>query len=177
MYKIICDVESTCCNNNEFPREEMEIIEIGAICLDYNNMEVGKFQSFIKPIKNPILTNFCKDLTTITQDEVNMASPFNVVMPQFLQWVNNNCKDGYEFYSWGDFDRNIFRRQCIEHNIDARRFLAVHNNAKKLFAEQYNCKPMGVSAALNYLRIKFDGVPHRALDDSINIAKLVRRIV
>ncbi len=33
-YWLVIDLEATCCNDGQFPREEMEIIEIGAVIAD-----------------------------------------------------------------------------------------------------------------------------------------------
>lgn len=176
-FKIVVDVEATCTDKDEFPRDQMEIIEIGAVCLDEDGNVRDSFQTFIRPEKNPILTDFCKELTTIQQTDVDSAYSFKTAMPQFLQWVKNVCgQNDYVFYSWGDFDKNIFRRQCIELNVDAKTFLSKHKNAKALFAEINKCKPMGVGSALKFKKMKFIGTPHRAIDDSINIAELVKEM-
>ena len=74
-YYLIVDFEATCTNRNEFPRDEMEIIEIGALLLDSEQFEIhSEFQSFIKPVRNPLLTGFCKELTTIRQDRPSVRA-------------------------------------------------------------------------------------------------------
>ena len=99
-YKLVVDLEATCCANNEFPRYEMEIIEIGAVLLDSENKTVSTFQTFVKPIIQPVLTDFCKELTTITQDQVDTAPSFNVAMTSFLNWLHEHVIAFYDFYSW-----------------------------------------------------------------------------
>ena len=96
-------------------------------------------------------------------------------MPQFLQWVKNvTGRNDYVFYSWGNFDKNIFRRQCIENNVDARIFLSKHRNAKTVFATEHRLKKeVGVGGALKIKKMEFIGTAHRAIDDAINIADLV----
>lgn len=37
-YLYILDFEATCCNNNEFPRNKMEIIEFPIVILDLNKL-------------------------------------------------------------------------------------------------------------------------------------------
>ena len=55
----------------------MEIIEIGAVMVDRETLSiVDEFQTFIKPIRHPILTDFCKQLTSITQSQVDTAPTF-----------------------------------------------------------------------------------------------------
>ena len=174
MLKIVVDVEATCCENDTFPRNEMEIIEIGAVCVDSSGKVVSKYQDFIRPVKNPILTDFCKLLTTIKQSDVDSRYTFLEAGQQFLGWVNSvTGNNDFVFYSWGDFDKNILRRQFAEYDIDAEFFLKNHRNAKQLFAQHKKCKPMGVSPALRYKGMKFEGTPHRGLDDAINISRLI----
>jgi len=52
----------------------MEIIEIGAVMVEAQGLTViDEFQTFIKPVRYPILTEFCKSLTSITQEQVDQA--------------------------------------------------------------------------------------------------------
>ena len=76
MNHLVVDLEATCCNRNSFPRTEMEIIEIGAVMTDSQFEVIDEFQSFIKPVRHPELTDFCKELTTISQQEVDSALGF-----------------------------------------------------------------------------------------------------
>ena len=175
-YKLVVDLEATCCNNNEFPRHCMEIIEIGAVLLDSENKTVSTFQTFVKPTVHPSLTDFCKELTTITQDQVDTAPSFNVAMTSFLNWLHEHVIAFYDFYSWGDFDKNIIARQAKSLNYKNPKLdvlLSNHYNLKQIFAIKNDVKPMGVSAALKFKGLKFEGMPHRAKNDAINIAKLI----
>lgn len=174
MFKIVVDLEATCCENNEFPRTDMEIIEIGAVCLDENGEIRDTFQCFIKPVKQPILTEFCKNLTTIKQEEVDSADTFVNSMNKFLTWVKDVCgKNTFTFMSWGDFDKNIIARQALEHNIDVMFLTSQHLNIKVEFANKFKLKrPCGVWKALKISNMEFEGIQHRALDDAINISRL-----
>lgn len=67
MRYIIVDLEATC-RESGMPREEMEIIEIGAVELLSAEAEpTREFSRFIRPILNPELSAFCTQLTSITQ--------------------------------------------------------------------------------------------------------------
>jgi inhibitor of KinA sporulation pathway (predicted exonuclease) len=175
-YKLVVDLEATCCANNEFPRHEMEIIEIGAVLLDSENKTVSTFQTFVKPTVHPLLTDFCKELTTITQDQVDTAPSFNIAMTSFLNWVHEYVIVFYDFYSWGDFDKNIISRQAKQLNYKNPKLdvlLSNHFNLKQIFADRNGVKPMGVSSALKFKGLKFENQQHRAIYDAINIAKLI----
>lgn len=173
-YDLIIDFEATCSDRNQFPREEMEIIEIGALLLDREQFEIdSEFQSFIKPVRNPTLTDFCKDLTTIRQDQVDSAPGFAEVLEQLKDWLSNF--DSYRFCSWGDYDRNQLQQDCQFHRVDYP-FDSRHTNLKAAFADAMNLpKPVGIGAALKRLGMRFEGTPHRGIDDVRNIARIVRK--
>jgi inhibitor of KinA sporulation pathway (predicted exonuclease) len=154
----------------------MEIIEIGAVLLDSENKTVSTFQTFVKPTVHPLLTDFCKELTTITQDQVDTAPSFNIAMTSFLNWLHDRVIAFYDFYSWGDFDKNIISRQAKQLNYKNPKLdvlLSNHFNLKQIFADRNGVKPMGVSSALKFKGLKFENQQHRAIYDAINIAKLI----
>ena len=62
---IIVDLEATCWKSREGRKNE--IIEIGAVCVDDNKEILGKFVQIVQPLLNPVLSDFCISLTTITQ--------------------------------------------------------------------------------------------------------------
>ena len=173
MKKLIVDFEATCCAVNEFPRNEMEIIEIGAVLLGENGEEIARYHNCVRPVKNPDLTEFCKTLTGITQKDVNLADPFESEINNFLNWIIGETDDDFIFYSWGDFDKNILTRQCDEYELGCDWLINKHQNAKVKFAEKYNIRPKGVGSALRFKGWMFQGQAHRALDDALNIARLV----
>lgn len=175
-FKLVVDFEATCSTDNvDFPRYEMEIIEIGAVILDENNEERGRYQAFIRPTKNPILTDFCKELTTIKQSDVDSADTFVNVMIEFQKWISETCgRNDYVFHSWGNFDKNILKRQCDEENLRGVKMLNNHVNAKEEFGKHNKIKPCGVGAALKYKGLEFEGIPHRACSDAHNIARLIK---
>jgi len=56
---LIVDLEATCCDQQSFPRDEMETIEIGAVILDSHTLDiVDEYNAFVKPVRHPQLTRF-----------------------------------------------------------------------------------------------------------------------
>ncbi len=77
-YFLVVDLEATCCEDESLPPNERETIEIGAVIVDLKTFQVqGEFQTYIKPVRHPILTSFCQELTKIQQDVVDQAPFFN----------------------------------------------------------------------------------------------------
>ena len=174
-YYLIIDLEATCTNDDEFPREEMEIIEIGAVVQHSGTFEIeSEFQSFVRPIQNPQLTDFCTELTTISQSQVDGAPVFPDVLETLVEW-RNDFPDSL-FCSWGEYDREQFWQDCTYHDIDYP-FGPNHFNLKNGFANSQGMRrPRGVADALRRLGMKFQGTHHRGIDDARNMARIVRRV-
>lgn len=171
MTHIIVDFEATCCDQNTFPRDEMEIIEIGAVALDGNGPHiVDEFQSFIRPVRNPQLTTFCTLLTSITQEMVDTAETFPMVIKQFASWLNKF--DNPLFCSWGNYDKKQLIQDCEFHNVTYP-FSDDHLNIKALFAQKQDLKRgVGLGRALRFAGFAFNGTAHRGIDDARNMARL-----
>lgn len=171
---LVIDLEATCSEDNEVPRNVMEIIEIGAIMVDgASKQPVGEFQSFVRPVRRPRLTDFCRTLTSISQADVDQAAMFPIVMQSLIEWRDSFSQS--LFCSWGAYDRGQFQQDCDHHGI-AYPFGELHLNLKSEFSKALNCKRMGMGAALKSLGMALEGTHHRAIDDARNIAKLLPRI-
>ncbi|PWU06310.1 MAG: exonuclease [Verrucomicrobia bacterium] len=174
-YHLIVDLEATCSNDSSLPREEMEIIEIGAVMVDAQTMEiVSEFQSFIRPVRHPQLTDFCKEMTSINQNDVDKAPGFLEVIENFQKWLSDF--DNYDFCSWGYYDKNQLEKDCQFHGIPSP-IQAVHRNLKVEFSEFLGIKKSyGMSKALARIGINLEGTHHRGIDDARNIAKIFKHI-
>jgi len=172
-YFLIVDLEATCSDDGTIPSQEMEIIEIGAVILNRSTWEIdSEYQQFVKPVRNPILTKFCTELTTITQNDVNNTLTFPEVMSEFKKWIDLYPKN--IFCSWGNYDKKQFIQDCEYHNINYP-FGSEHRNIKKEFSVYCgNKKGFGVIQALKYLKLEFQGIHHRGIDDAKNIAAIYR---
>lgn len=99
-HHLVVDLEATCSDDESVPRGEMEIIEIGAVMADHRTLQpLGEFQAFVKPVRHPRLTHFCRQLTTIEQRDVDEAESFPTVLARFVVWANDF--GSYLFGSWG----------------------------------------------------------------------------
>lgn len=171
---IIVDLEATCWENVR-NYDRMEIIEIGAILMPSPTSEpTREFAEFIKPVVEPILTEFCSQLTTIRQSNVDAADTFPVVFHRFLEWIGS---DHFVFCSWGGYDKTQFQIDCERHEIEFPDSLNNHINLKKEFAKMFSVKSCGMKRALSMAGLAFDGTHHRGIDDARNIAKLARMIL
>lgn len=170
-YYFVVDVEATCDEDDRISRAETEIIEIGGVLVAEATL-VGEeeFQTFVRPGRHPVLTPFCRKLTSITQAQVDDAPRFPVAMQRLGAFLRG--RDAL-FCSWGDYDANQFARDARRH--DVRLPLGRdHWNLKEEFRRRSgDSKKLGVGQALRRVGLTFDGTAHRGIDDARNIARLL----
>lgn len=172
---LVIDVETTSSDDGSVPKKEREIIEIGAVLVDAHTLNpVDEFQSFVRPVRHPVLTEFCRTLTTITQMQVDQAPTFPAALEELCHRM---IGEGVLFCSWGDFDRHQFRYNCEYHGI-AYPFGKEHLNLKRAFSEAQGTKRrLGMAQALRRVGLPLEGTHHRGIDDARNIVRLLPYVV
>lgn len=119
------------------------------------------------------MTPFCKELTGITQAEVDSAEKFPQVLNKFLTWCGDTYReDTFILASWGFYDRKQLTQDCQYHNIPFPQEFQTHVSLKHLFGQKYRIRPCGMDKALQMKGLHLDGSHHRALADAKNISKL-----
>lgn len=168
---LVIDFEATCCDRGTVPRHAMEIIEFGVVMADADFRIVDEFQSFVKPVRHPLLTPFCTALTSIRQQDVDAAPTFPDCVAAFKTWLYR-YRD-FAFCSWGDYDRTQLQQDCDFHRIP-NPVSAPHRNVKLLFTEHQSLKKKyGLAGAIEKAGLSFSGTHHRGIDDARNIARLL----
>lgn len=170
MHYIILDLEATCWKERHH-QNKSEMIEIGAVCVNENKAIVGEFQTFVKPILHQHLSDFCQELTSITQKMVDEAPLFPEALAQFQSWINS-FGDDYFLGSWGFYDKNQFEKDCLLHELPTD-WLKNHINIKFQHSKLRNLpKALGMQSALSYEKLALEGTHHRGIDDAKNITKI-----
>ena len=169
---LVVDFEATCCNQRSITKHEVEIIEIGAIFVEWPSLNIiEKFQSYVQPVKKPILTPFCTKLTGIKQEQVDNAPTFPEMITEIQQLFLNNRN--VKFCCWSPFDWKQLQRDCQFHNI-GNPFLHGQWDLQKLFRiNQRNKQNMSVTRALASIEMEFQGVKHSGYYDALNTATLL----
>jgi inhibitor of KinA sporulation pathway (predicted exonuclease) len=172
-YFLIVDLEATCSDDGIIPSNEMEIIEIGAVMLNRATWEIdSEFQQFVQPVRHPLLTPFCTELTSIRQQEVETAPTFPEAIASLKEWIYSFPR--HVFCSWGNYDKKQFLQDCEFHNVPYP-FGSAHRNIKQEFSEYLGVtKRFGMAQALQRLGIELKGTHHRGIDDARNIAAIFR---
>ncbi|KQB54010.1 exonuclease [Pseudomonas endophytica] len=170
---LVIDLEATT-DDGGWPLEEMEVIEIGASIVTRAGREIDHFQRFIRPQRRPLLTAFCRQLTHITQANIDHASPTKHVWGQFERWLGQHLPKLEGWASWGDYDRKQLEQEWQQKQLNSALEHLPHTNLKQLFANARQLKhPLGLNSALQLAGMQFSGQQHRALEDARNTARLL----
>jgi len=116
MNYIIFDLEATCWEG--WDKSQNETIEIGAVLIDDSKTIRSEFCQFVKPLKHPILSDFCTELTSIQQTDVDEAPYFGEAVEAFKAWFGFGEED-YILCSWGIYDKKQLESDCQIHGLSA----------------------------------------------------------
>lgn len=173
---IIFDLEATCWEEKN--NKSKEIIEIGAVKLSENLEIVDTFSEFVKATINPELTEFCKTLTSIKQEDVDRAKTFNDAIKDFENWILSSSKD-VKLISWGYYDKKQILEESQIKNYSGEIIKLLeekHTSLKHEFARIRKERTCGMKKALNKLNLPLKGTHHRGIDDAENIAKIFKAV-
>ncbi|KAA0191838.1 hypothetical protein HAZT_HAZT005231 [Hyalella azteca] len=84
---VVIDFEATC-EEHQTKDYIHEIIEFPAVLIRVSDAaRVGEFHSLVRPVLNPTLSDFCRQLTGIEQSDVDAAPTFPEVLNSFESWL------------------------------------------------------------------------------------------
>lgn len=176
-YYIIIDFEATC-DLRENP-DTIEIIEFPAVVIDANTHKiVNEVQFYVKPVHHPILTQFCTELTGITQEQVDTALEFTPTLHQFMYWLHKNQYTDSTIITCSDWDfGTMFPAQCkVSHLSIPDRFRTWLDIVKE-FISHYHKYANSMGEMMEILGIPLTGRVHSGIDDCRNLAKVWCRML
>jgi 3'-5' exoribonuclease 1 len=170
---IAVDVEATCWKKGVFSRNK-ETIEIGGVrlLLDRGEATWPEFQTFVRPLRLPRLSSFCRELTGIAQEDVDGAPAFPEALRLFLEW--SQPLEPVVLATWSRYDVWQLDLDLEAHGLPklALPFLDV----KKLAARIVGSKSFEKTA--RELAVDDDAMPrHRALADARRTAGILYRLL
>lgn len=170
---IVYDLEATCWPNRPASLKQ-EIIEVGAFRLTGEGEVVDRFQAFVRPIVHPMLSPFCRELTTISQPQVNSADKWDVVYEDFLDFIGYYDDERYLLCAWGNWDAKQLAKDCRLHGLDDD-WVEPNIDLKAQYARiQRLKKPRGLAKSLRLEGYEWEGDQHRAISDALNLVKLFK---
>ena len=188
-YLLVLDFEATCQGGRKISPQE--IIEFPCALLNVKNgFQIEDiFHKYVRPIHHPILTEFCTNLTGITNDMVSTSDTFEPVFTQFRKWVENehdlvgleteSTKDRFAFVTCGDWDlRHMLPEQSRISQVSVPGYMKRWINVKSSFSSSFGTKqfPKGLSSMLTQIGLEFEGRPHSGIDDVKNIVRIVQHL-
>ncbi|WP_346394556.1 3'-5' exonuclease [Pseudomonas syringae] len=191
-YLLCVDLEATC---DEYPdglteeerlshslqvrRDEMETIEVGAVVLDLHQDAkiISEYTRFVRPVLNPVLTDFCKGLTTIDQVDVDSAATYDEVRQALDDYLAPFKAERLMWCSWGDYDAKQLAMDAERNSCEPMLAGLAHTNAKKWHWKVLNCRAMALRPAVEDWGIEWSGQYHGGIDDARNLGVLVGEIL
>lgn len=166
---------------NKFKRE---IISIGFIAFDNKFNIIGKYFSYVKPVKNAILTEYCKNLTGITQTTIDAAIKSN----DAFRCVVNLCNEHKisKIFSFGNMDA-IAIQSTIKWNLRAKEKVNNLHIIKQMIVDinplvmsivfPNRAKCLGLSKTAKELNIEIsDSNIHNSLNDAILLYEICKKL-
>ncbi|UWF47875.1 exonuclease domain-containing protein [Pseudomonas sp. N3-W] len=183
-YLYCVDLEATCDEVGECepPRpllvvpDQMETIEIGLVVIDLETLEiVDEFQRFVRPKINPLLTDFCKQLTSIQQADVDGALTYQEVGEELRTFATRYPDAAWA--SWGDYDARQLERDAGFAACPSLLSGLQHFNVRKWHKGLYDDHPKSLKQTVESLGLVWQGTYHRGIDDARNVASIVKEML
>ncbi|XP_074648387.1 uncharacterized protein LOC141903910 [Tubulanus polymorphus] len=191
-FVIVLDFESTCWDDRTTKRPQ-EIIEFPAVLMNTATGEIeDRFQQYVMPEESPILSEFCTNLTGITQEKVENGIPIRSCLSKFSNWLTKISKsknivfnrDRIEgrmsctFVTWSDWDLGVcLLYECKRKQLSKPVSLNCWIDLRATYRQFYQRRPNGLKGAMQDLGLDFEGREHSGIDDAINTANLVMRMI
>ncbi|MCR4614697.1 MAG: exonuclease domain-containing protein [Clostridiales bacterium] len=178
MYYIVLDLEW----NNTYARKTKgfinEIIEFGAVMLDEKLRTVDQFSTLIKSQIGKKLRGRVKELTNITNEDLDTGIPFTQTVSQFKRWINGREN---VIMTWGDGDIRVLIDNCrYLMNSPEIPFLSNYVNIQSYFQNVVKVpgkNQISLMNAAEMIGIDYsEYTQHRALGDSLLTAECFKKI-
>lgn len=170
---VVVDVEATCWKKGVFSRKK-ETIEIGAVRLlpDRAESTWPEFQTFVRPRRLPRLSTFCRELTGITQEDIDPAPTFPEALRLFLDW--SEPLERVVLASWSRYDVWQIDLDLEAHGLPELAIPLL--DVKKLATRVVGAKSFEETARL--LAPDLGATPsHRAVPDARRTARILDRLL
>lgn len=172
---IVIDIEATCWPGPAPEGQETEIIEIGVCPLDVATGERLEKRSILVKPETSKISEFCTQLTGLTQKQVNQKGISFEKACALLEREYLTKKRVWA--SYGDYDRNQFKRQCEARGVTYP-FSPGHINVKSLVGIVHALPyEVGMSRAMEMMHLELEGTHHRGSDDAWNVARILAAVL
>ncbi len=178
MNYIVFDLEWNQCPQGkarENPRLPFEIVEIGAIKLNENLEEIGRFHELIRPLVYHRLHRKTQEVIHLDDAALAHKRTFSPVIRDFFKW----CGEDFEFVTWGSLDLTELQRNMDYYRIQNPLPLPLYYyDLQKMFSLLYDDgkSRSSLEDAVEFLKVPKDHAFHRAFDDTFYTAEIMKRM-
>lgn len=150
-----------------------EVIQIGAVKLDENMQPCGSYQIIVKPKYFKKLHRHVSELTGITQDQMDLGTPFPEAEISFRKW----CGNDFVFLTWGPDDIPMLKENFNVHGIDSKWLERVYD-LQVIFNRQTDgsSRQRSLEYAMEYFEIPQRLPAHDALNDAYFTALVAAKL-
>lgn len=152
-----------------------EIVEIGAVKLDSDYRQIGKYSAYVRPQQFPI-GPACTRITGISDETVAGAKLLPEALEDFLLWIG---EEPTRVYAWSDSDKNQLFQECKIKGIWGekppkafRRWIDFQRIYTRLLGLSKRNR-ISLKNAIGGIEVNFEGSQHSAADDAENSAVLL----
>jgi inhibitor of KinA sporulation pathway (predicted exonuclease) len=154
--------------------EHKEIVQIGAVALDAVSLaEIEAFEVLVKPVKNPLLSDYLVKLTRITNERLAKEGvDFEIAIARFLSFAASR-----RLHSYGRDDRIIAENAAL---LGRPELWPGHTAIDlKDWLMRVGIRLAGVHSGdlAAHVGAKAQGIAHDALTDARSLAEAVRYLV
>ena len=175
---VVLDFEATC--QRGAPPSPQEVIEFPSVLVSLRERAVlDSFSSFVRPTHHPQLSEFCRALTSIRQEDVDAAPTFPKVLARHQAWLAGHGlhADNFAFVTCGDWDLvRMMPNQCAAAGISVVTLPRMYRrwiNIKRVYTDTLRKgRSYGMTSMLRSLKLPLEGTHHRGIDDCGNIARI-----
>ena len=175
-YFLVLDFEGNCNEQKTIP---MEIIEFPILKVNAETFDVETtFHQYVEPLND--ITKLTTGITGITADMVKGKPDLEKTLELVDEWMDENLiREGatFIFVTCGDWDlKTQLPQETKRRNIPLKNYFRQWINIKRPFQEVTGKKGYGMKHMLDQLNLSLDGKHHSGIDDTRNIAKIVKEL-
>lgn len=105
--------------------QSVELIALGCVIIDSEEREVARYERLVRPTKksNQKLTRRIRELTQLTQEQINQAPPFSEFVCEFeseLARYDQEFGHDIQWWSWGDYDQVALKQTILVNHYEGR---------------------------------------------------------
>ncbi|KAE8787853.1 hypothetical protein D1007_38174 [Hordeum vulgare] len=182
---VVVDFEATCLKDARiFPQE---IIEFPAVLVDgATGCIESAFRRYVRPKHHPVLTQFCRELTGIRQEDVDGGVDLGEALWLHDAWLKaatagaGNRRSGrLAVVTWGDWDcRTMLEFECRFKGIEKPSYFDQWINLRVPFQVALGGGGrVNLQEAVRAAGLDWEGRLHCGLDDALNTARLLAEIM